>query len=38
MYLVSSHEEFQYLVVSRLSYEDLFGEIAPETSPEGEPV
>jgi len=35
LYLVASHEEFQYLVVSRLAYEDLFGVIDPETNPEG---
>lgn len=35
MYLVASHEEFQYLVVSRLAYEDLFGVISPEANPEG---
>lgn len=35
LYLVASHEEFQYLVVSRLAYEDLFGAINPEGNPGG---
>jgi hypothetical protein len=33
LYLVASHAEFQYLVVSRLAYEDLFGEIDPTVEP-----
>lgn len=38
MYLVASHKEFQYLVVSRLSYEDLFGVIEEPTGSEGEDI
>jgi hypothetical protein len=34
MYLVSSFEEFQYLVVSRVSYEDLFGPVDPAGNPD----